>query len=555
MKHEASEYFEDYPPFSQLSTSTQLDVRHQTHALPIGAADKQFSLLDIVEAWYRHKRLFFRVVMVVLALTVIVTLITPQSFESQMKILVQNARPIDPISPDRTERVINSGEVTEEQTNSEVELISSRDLLESVVKKVDRPSSVNTPMKLEKAVDALQKTLRVSPIRKSNVIEVQYTARTPEQARNMLTAISADYLDKHLHMQRPSGAYEFFKNEADRYRHDLEQAEAELSNFQGSMKVVSLEDQKTALQKQIDSADEEIRIADANVHDIDQRMQTNSNLLHTITPRISTQTRILPNQQAAQTMNTLLVELRNRRTSMLTKFKPDDRLVKELDQQIAQTEEALKTANESSATEKTSDVNTVWQDLRAQLARDQISRNGDMARRTALTQQLEESQKSLAQLQAATVQYDAIARRVQELEANYKTYAQKRDESQIADAMDQQKLLNVSIAEPPTLSLIPIRPKPLLNLTLGMFTAFFLGACAVFFAEMMRDTAYTPKELEAFTHLPVLASIPVQSFPGRMIGSRRLAGDGIGGRSRNSAGFLSAGRNRSRQWRPEVNAE
>ena len=180
-------------------------------------------------------------------------------------------------------------------------------------------------------------------------------------------------------------------------------------------------------------------------------------------------------------MNTLLVELRNRRTSMLTKFKPDDRLVKELDQQIAQTEEALKNANESNATEKTSDVNTVWQELRAQLARDQISRNGDMARRTALSQQLEDSQKSLAQLQAATVQYDAIARRVQELEVNYKTYAQKRDEAQMADAMDQQKLLNVSIAEPPTLSLIPVRPKPLLNLTLGMFTAFFLGACAVFF--------------------------------------------------------------------------
>ena len=556
MKHEVGEYFEDYPHLSQLPASTQLDLRHQPRVPSSGVAEKQFSLLDMVEAWYRHKRLFFRVVLAVLALTVLVTIITPQSFESQMKILVQNARPIDPISPDRTERIINSGEVTEEQTNSEVELISSRDLLESLVKKVNPPSSVDSPMKLEKAVDTLQKTLRVSPIRKSNVIEVQYTARTPERARDMLNAISADYIDKHLHMQRPSGAYDFFKKEAERYRRDLEQAEAELSNFQGSMKVVSLEDQKTALQKQIDAAEQEVRISDANVHDIDQRMKTNSELLHTITPRISTQTRVLPNQQAAQTMNTLLVELRNRRTSMLTKFKPDDRLVKELDQQIAQTEEALKNATDSSATEKTSDVNTVWQELRAQLARDQISRNGDMARRTALTQQLEDSQKSLAQLQAATVQYDAIARRVQELEANYKTYAQKRDESQMADAMDQQKLLNVSIAEPPTLSLIPVRPKPLLNLTLGMFTAFFLGACAVFFAEMMRDTAFTPKELEAFTQLPVLASIPVQSFPGRMIsGSRRLTGNGIGGRGRDTAGFLGAGGNRSRQWRAEAGAE
>jgi uncharacterized protein involved in exopolysaccharide biosynthesis len=550
MKNEASDYLEDYPPLSQLPPAAQLDIWQQPRAVPSGVAEKQFSLLDVVEAWYRHKRLFFRVVLCVLALTLLVTIITPQSFESRMKILVQNARPIDPISPDRAERIINSGEVTEEQTNSEVELISSRDLLESVVKKVSRPSSVNTPMKLEKSVDSLQKALRVSPIRKSNVIEVQYTARTPEQARKVLDAISADYLDKHLHMQRPSGAYEFFKNEAERYRRDLEQAQSELSGLQGSMKVVSLEDQKTALQKQIDTAEQEIRISDANVHDIDQRMKTNSQLLKTITPRIATETRILPNQQAAETMNTLLVELRNRRTTMLTKFKPDDRLVKELDQQIAQTEEALKNATASSATEKTSDVNKTWQELRSQLATDQISRNGNMARRNALAAQLDESQKSLAELQADTVQYDAIARRVQELEANYKTYAQKRDEAQIADAMDQHKLLNVSIAEPPTLSLIPVRPRPLLNLVLGLFTAIFLGACAVFFAEMMRDTAYTPKELEAFTSLPVLASIPVQAFPGRMIGgSRRLAGE----RGKYAPGVLTAGRNG--RWRAEASAD
>lgn len=73
MRHEASEYFEDYPHLSQLPAPTQLDLRHQSRVPPAGVAEKQFSLLDMVEAWYRHKRLFFRVVMAVLALTVVVT--------------------------------------------------------------------------------------------------------------------------------------------------------------------------------------------------------------------------------------------------------------------------------------------------------------------------------------------------------------------------------------------------------------------------------------------------------------------------------------------------
>lgn len=538
---------EDYATSLRLPPGSQLAARRQVRDFADPTAEKQFSLVDLLEAWYRHKRLFFRIALIVLALTVLVTMITPQTYESQMKILVQNSRQNSLISAERSERVMGNTEVTEEQTNSEVELIGSRDLLESVVKKVNPTRAVDSPMKMEKAVDALQKSLKVSPIRKSNVIEVHYLAPSPERARKVLDAISAAYIDKHLHMQRPSGAYDFFKNEADRYKKDLEQAEAELSNFQGSMKVVSLADQKTALQKQIDSIEDEMRSSDANVRDLEHRMQANSNVLRTITPRISTQTKVIPNQQAAQTMNTLLVELKNRRTSMLTKFRPDDRLVKELDQQIAQTETAFKNATESSATEKTSDVNTVWQELRSQLARDEINKNGFSARHSALAQQLDQSQKELAQLQAVTVQYDAMARKVQELEGNYKTYAQKRDESQIADAMDQQKLLNVSVAEPPTMSLIPVRPKPLVNLVLGLFTAIFLGACAVFFAEMLRDTAHTPRELEAFTDLPVLATIPVHSFPGRSISdSRRLPGNTIGkGRvlnGRQSWGVASASR-------------
>jgi uncharacterized protein involved in exopolysaccharide biosynthesis len=473
---------------------------------PEAATDTRVTMRGMAEALFRHQRMFIRVFASVMAITVAVTLLTPRAYESRMKILVQNGRRNVSITPEKAERVITNEAVTEEEINSEVELIDSNDLLQSVSKQLE--SGAIAPAQRENAVRNLEKALKINPIRKSNVIEVEYLDRSPERATHVLQLVSAEYLDKHLRLQRPAGGYDFFRGEADRYKQQLEEAEAQLAEFEKSKNFVGLGEKKNALMKQINQADDDIRAADATVEEIDQRLKTNVSLAGNIAPRMPTQTRVVPNQSAAQTLSTMLVDLKNRRTTMLTKFRPDDRLVQDLDQQIAQTTESLDAMSKSSATEATSDVNTVWQELASARAKDEIVRNGQTARHAALAVQKLASQTELAELQTLTVQYNELTRRVQEGGSNYKAFAEKRDEAQIADAMDRQKLLNVAIAEPPTSSVMPVRPRRMMNLALGLFTAVFVACCMVFLAEISREAVSTPAELEACGGYPVLATTP-----------------------------------------------
>lgn len=463
-------------------------------------------LRALVEALFRQQRIFIGVFVTVIVATVAVTVLTPKAYESRMKILVQNGRRNISITPEKAERVITNDVVTEEEINSEVELIDSNDLLQTVSKQLEPAQT--TPVQHEKAVRSLEKSLKINPIRKSNVIEVEYSGASAERATHVLQLVAAEYMEKHLRLQRPTGGYDFFRGEADRYKQQLEEAEAQLAEFEKANNFVGLGEKKDALMKQINQADDDIRSSDATVKEIEERLKANRSLADKISPRMPTQTRVMPNQYAAQTLSTMLVDLKNRRTAMLTKFQLDDRLVKELDQQIAQTSESLDVMTRSSATEATSDVNSVWQELNSVRAKDEIIRKGQTARHEALAVQMRASQDELASLQALTVQYDELTRRVQESESNYKAFAEKRDEAQIADAMDQQKLLNVAIAEPPTSSAIPVRPRHLINLVLGFFTAFFLACCAVFLAEVSRQDICTPSELQAWGGFPVLATTP-----------------------------------------------
>jgi hypothetical protein len=89
----------------------------------------------------------------------------------------------------------------------------------------------------------------------------------------------------------------------------------------------------------------------------------------------------------------------------------------------------------------------------------------------------------------------------------------------MADAMNENRLLNVAVEQSPTFSLSPYRPKPIVDLALGGFTAMFLASFLVFFAEMGRGTIATGVEIERMSVFPVLATVPMD---------RRLRGSKTG---------------------------
>src|SRR4029434_344280 len=88
------------------------------------------TLRDVLTPIFRHKRAGILTAMALFTGTTVMVLLSPETYEAEMKILVTRER-MDPSShpnappPGRTD-------VTEDELNSEVELLKSRDLLEQV---------------------------------------------------------------------------------------------------------------------------------------------------------------------------------------------------------------------------------------------------------------------------------------------------------------------------------------------------------------------------------------------------------------------------------------
>jgi uncharacterized protein involved in exopolysaccharide biosynthesis len=251
--------------------------------------------------------------------------------------------------------------------------------------------------------------------------------------------------------------------------------------------------------------------------------------LQTVNPRIVTQSRALPNQFSAEHLNTMIVELQNKRTQLLTKFRPDDRLVREVDQQIRTTRTAMEKASNETATEQSTDLNPLRQTLETELARGRVDQAGAEGRHEMLVGQVAQYEAQLSRLEGITAEYENLNRKVRESADNYQLYKKKAEEARITDELDQNKITNVSVAEAPIQPQLPIKPNRPMNLLLGVFLGVLLSIGSVLIAEFLRDTILTPRELEALTGKKVLASLPKHSRAPRtaIVTSPELAEPGL----------------------------
>ncbi len=473
-----------------------------------------FSLKDTVVALFRRKWLILFTFLTTASASVGFAVYMPDRFESRMKFLVRNMRSDVQITPDRDGAAgPDRGEVSEAQIISEIELLKSRDLLEQVVNETSLArNEFGHPLnakELELAVHKLEKDLRISPVKKANIIEVNYTSKDPETAADVLEKLSEFYLNKHLTIHRPPGTYEFFKKQSDQYKEELREAENNLTQFEKQRNLISIDTQKTLnltkfseVQARLNDLNGQIRETERRIEEIEKQLASTDKL-------IVTQNRTLPNQVSEERLNTMLVELRNQRIQLLAKYQPGDRLVREVDDQIRSTTEALNNAKKTTFQEQASEINPLWQSLQADLAKAKVEQNGRIALRKNLTEQVQNYGQELTQLEGTSVVHDNLTRQVTKAEDSYNLYAKKQEESRIADALDAQKISNVSIAEAPTVPKTPFKSDRSMTAVLGIIAGLFLGLGSAFVAELNRETVHTPRELEAMTGVPVLATVPL----------------------------------------------
>jgi uncharacterized protein involved in exopolysaccharide biosynthesis len=471
------------------------------------------TLRDLAAILFRQRSIFVISFAVVFLGISLYGVLVP-SYSAEMKVLVRRGR-IDPLaSPAPTNVAFERREVSEEDLNSEVELLRDHDLLRNVVRtaNLSPPAQTwwdygTTEQRQERAVRRLAGKLKVSGVRKTNLITVGYASSNPAEASAVLRALSAAYIERHQRLQRPSGEFSFFEQEADQARVTLEQAELALMEFTHRNSVVDAPLQRDATLQKLTELQASSSQAAIQIEETAQRARDLQAKLDSSPARMTTQVRISDNPQLLEKLKSRLLELQLKRTELLTKFLPSYRLVQEVDQQIAETKQAITTEELTPLRDETTDQDPTHEWTRAELLKAQVDLDSLHSRAAAINTVVSAYRQTAQQFGDRAIQQDALLRNLKTAEQKYLLYENKREEARIGDAMDSGGILDVTIAELPTVPALPTHSLSFVVL-FGLIVAGGSGTGLAFVADYTSPAFRTPEEVTSYLDVPVLASLP-----------------------------------------------
>jgi uncharacterized protein involved in exopolysaccharide biosynthesis len=487
------------------------------------------TLRDLLAISFRHRRLLVLSFSGVLLGAILAAVLQPNRYEAGMKILVKRER-VDPVVTAEASALPQFAlGVTEEEMNSEVELLKSRDLLEKVVLACDlqhqnqsysawsrvlaaisehtKATRPERDMKIPRAVRTLEKVLVVEVVKKTNLIAVQYESPDPTLAARVLTALTNLYLEKHLEVHRPPGAFDFFQQETQKFSKGLTEAEARLVDFTHGGAVVSAKLEKEVALQKLAEFDATLHQTQAAIAETQQRIHVLQEQTVSIPRRMVTQVRNADDGILLSQLRTNLLTLELKRTELLGKFEPSYRPVQELEAQIAQTRAALAVAEKSQLHEETTDRDPTHEWARGELAKAKADLAGLQARAQATALTVRSYRANARSLEQNEVIQDDLIRTVKATEGDYLLYLRKEEEARISDALDRRRIINVAIAEAATVPSLPSNHRSL-TLLFGLLLAALTSVGLAFVSEYVDPTFRTPDEVRSFLNIPVLATMP-----------------------------------------------
>ena len=492
-------------------------MAEELRLVPRPARETSPTARDLLSVLFRQRRLAIFSFTAVFLGVLTYGLIAPP-YRSEMKILVQRGRDDPVVAPTPSQSEFVRAAVTEEELNSEVELLRDDEILRIVV--CDPGLSLQTGFwlhpwdndaeRIARAVRRLKRRLTVETVKKTNLISVTYESADAAETSKVLRSLAEGYLARHTQVHRPSGESNFFDRQLAQSRHALQQAEIRLVDFNLDQGVVSAASERDAVLRNLSDADADARQSEVAIAATSERIQTLESRLGGLPERTVTLERHSDNAELMGKMKSRLLELELSRAELVAKYEPTYRSVRDMDKEIAETKANIAREQEEPLRDQTTDQNANREWAKAELLKEQVELNTLKAHAAAETALRDRYEQIASRLGDQAIQQDRLIDDLKEAEQQYLLYVNKREEARIGDALDQGGILNVTIAEQPTAPALP-QLSPIGFAAVGLLGGFVASLGAAFANDRLNPAFRTPDEVLAFLGTPVLASLPRKS--------------------------------------------
>ena len=513
-------------------------------------ATQTATLRDVYRPLFRHRRKALLFFLAVMTATTLWTFLCPKTYRSEAKVLVRLGREnvaLDPVTTLGHEQMVSVPSSRESEINSVVEELNSRYLIEKVVDAVGPetildptasgsasesaagPEKTATDQALaqlaswttragdacrggpldarERAVIALERGVEVAPVQNSNVIRIAYDARDPRASQAVTAKFIELFQEQHIQLNRTKGAYDFLAEQTAHLRSSLTRNEEELRQLKDATGLTSPEDQKRILVTRIGDIQSEwlgtvarTVAAQAAVNDVRAKL---AGLPET---RVVDVTAGFSNE-GTDGMRQRFYQLQLEAEDAHARYTPDHPKMQEILDELAAAKAILE-QEKPIRTHTTTAPDSIHQAAQLVLLEQEPALASLESKSDVLRTQLADVRRELKTFNRDEMRIARLQREIALQEADYREYSRNLEEARIEQALETERMSNISIVQPASYSAKPVLPRTLLNLAIGLVVGLLGGVGLAFSLDYLDRSFTTPEDVERRLGVPTLVSIP-----------------------------------------------
>jgi succinoglycan biosynthesis transport protein ExoP len=369
------------------------------------------------------------------------------------------------------------------------------------------------PPPLDRMAAGIQRGLTIQVIPNSNVIEVRYRSTDPERSVKVVDTLLKLYLDRYLEIRRPPGVTAFLAAQLQRYEQKLRESEEAMRHFEGRTAFINAATQMEVYSRQLAEAEQRLMKTRYDTLDKQQKLTSTKTHVASLPERLVTSQQVRHNP-LIETLKMRLLDLEMEREKLLQSYTDQDRRVREVDERMAIVRQRLGEQPEwvpSSETSQPHPLRQQWQEsmLATQTSLDRLKIDQQEA-----AEEFARLKHRIGEIAKYSVDGAELTREVKANEEAYLLYRKKVEEARISEAMDEQKIMNVTIAEGAAIPIAPMTSKTL-SYAFALMVGLVAGVGGGFLREFVDDSVKTAVDVTSSTALPVLASIPEETPNGK----------------------------------------
>jgi polysaccharide chain length determinant protein (PEP-CTERM system associated) len=465
-----------------------------------------FDARRYVELLLRKKYIVLSVAIGVLSLFTWGSFFLPKVYEASSTVLIEKNSIIEPLM--KGVGVASGGE---DRLSNLKNSITSRSIIEKVLKKLGLDAAAKTEGQKERMIDAFRKNLgiTVQGARQSgtDLFTVSYRGNDPIVVRDVVNTTVQEYIDETLGFRRTdvSGAFEFIQGQLMEYKARLEESDKAIREFRERNPNMVPQSETSVIGRienyQTGKIEAEIKLKEL--------IRKRENLQKQLSGEKELTVTFMTNEGSPQGrlnyLNGQLVLLTSKFTDNYPEVIKVKREIEELKRQIAQ----AKISQTPGTGSETATMNPIYQQLREESARADAEIESLRARAAELSRQQHEGERILTRMPKEQEEWTKLQRDRNVYQKIYDELLQKLESArvsqdlEISDKSGAFKILDAAIA--PSL---PIKPNRVQMILLGLLAGAAAGIGTVIAMDSMNKSFKNAASIETGLKLPVLATIP-----------------------------------------------